>query len=45
MLYKVKYYNYNKMYSKIFDTLGDAINFCVYTVHSGDVYGIDKIKD
>jgi hypothetical protein len=44
-MYKVKFYCYEVLRSRLFDNLSDAVNFCVYKVHSGDVYAIDLIKD
>lgn len=29
--------------SKTFDTLSDALRFCVYSIKSGDVYDLYKV--
>jgi hypothetical protein len=44
-MYRVKYYTYEALYSKNFETLHDAIIFCVYKVHTGNVFSVDLIKE
>jgi hypothetical protein len=43
-MYRVKYYSYEKLRSRYFETLHDAVMFSVYQIHTGNVYGIDLIK-
>ena len=44
-MYKVKYWSYNKLRSKIFQSLHDAINFAVYNTPFQSVHSIDLIKE
>jgi len=43
-MYKVRYYtNTDQLLSKMFGTLGEAVDFTIQRVHTGNLYGIDKI--
>ena len=43
-MYQVKFYTYENLHSKYFETLHDAVMFAVYKVTTGNVYAIDLIK-
>jgi hypothetical protein len=43
-MYRVKYYTYEILHFRTFETLHDAVMFAVYQVRTGNVYGIDLIK-
>ena len=43
-MYRVKYYTYETLHSRNFETLHEAVMFSVYSVRSGNVYGIDNTK-
>jgi len=43
-MYRVRYYTYENLHSKDFETLHDAVMFSVYKVKTGNVYAIDLIK-
>ena len=43
-MYRVKYYTYENLHTKYFETLHDAITFAVYKVKTGNVYAVDLIK-
>lgn len=44
-MYKVKYWSYNKLKSKIFQSLHDAVIFSVYGAPFQSVHSIDLIKE
>ena len=44
-MYKVKYWVYNKLRSKLFETMSGAITFAVYTAPFQSVHSIDLIKE
>ena len=44
-MYKVRYWSYNKLKSKIFQTLSEATAFSVYEAPFQSIHSIDLIKD
>jgi hypothetical protein len=44
-MYKVKYWSYNNLRLKVFQSLHDAIMFTVYTAPFQSVHSIDLIKE
>jgi hypothetical protein len=44
-MYKVKYWVYNNLRSKVFQCLKDAIEFSVYKAPFQSVHSIDLIKE
>ena len=44
-MYKVRYWSYNKLKSKIFYSLYDAVRFTVYTAPFQSVHSVDLIKE
>jgi hypothetical protein len=44
-MYKVKYWSYNKLRSKIYQSLHDAVMFTVYLAPFQSVHSIDLIKE
>lgn len=43
-MYRVKYYTYENLHTKYFETLHDATQFTVYKVNTGNVYAVDLIR-
>jgi len=44
-MYQVKYWSYNYLRSRMFQSMHDAIMFCVYTAPFQSVHSIDLIKE
>jgi hypothetical protein len=44
-MYQVRYWLYNQLKSRVFETLHDAVIFTVYTAPFQSVHSIDLIKE
>ena len=44
-MYEVRYWSYNKLRTKLFETMSDAVMFTVYTAPFQSVHSMDLIKE